>query len=92
MHRFSKKKLVYRKERFNIKSVLKILKPNCKIIELEKITEGAACTTLLAKKYIDNGTNLNTQFDGKTFNKITTAGVRKYLNNTYYQYYLQETK
>ena len=41
-------------ENFNIKSVLKILKPNCEIIELDKITEGAACTTLLAKKYINN--------------------------------------
>lgn len=41
-------------EKFNIKSVLKILKPNCEIIELDKITEGAACTTLLAKKYINN--------------------------------------
>ena len=40
--------------KFNIKSVLKILKPNCKIIELDKVTEGAACTTLLAKKYINN--------------------------------------
>lgn len=41
-------------EKFNIKSVLKILKPNCKIIELDKVTEGAACTTLLAKKYINS--------------------------------------
>ena len=29
---------------------LKILKPNCKIIELDHITEGAACTTLFCKK------------------------------------------
>ena len=41
-------------EKFNIKSVLKILKPNCKVIELDGVTEGAACTTLLAKKYINN--------------------------------------
>ncbi len=40
--------------KYNIKSVLKILQPNCKIIELDHITEGAACTTLLAKKYINN--------------------------------------
>ena len=39
-------------EKFNIKSVLKILKPDCQIIELDHVTEGAACTTLLAKKYI----------------------------------------
>ncbi len=40
-------------DKFNLKSVLKILKPDCKIIELDHVTEGAACTTLLAKKYID---------------------------------------
>ena len=41
-------------EKFNIKSVLKILQPNCKIIELDHLTEGAACTTLLAKDFINN--------------------------------------
>jgi len=41
-------------KKFNIKSVLNILKPNCKIIELDHLTEGAACTTLLAKKFINN--------------------------------------
>ena len=40
--------------KYNINSVLKILKPNCNIIELDEITEGAACTTLLAKKIINN--------------------------------------
>ncbi len=41
-------------QKFNLKSVLNILKPNCRIIDLDEVTEGAACTTLLAKKYIDN--------------------------------------
>ena len=41
-------------EKFNIKSMLKILQPNCKIVEINELTEGAACTTLLAKKYINN--------------------------------------
>ena len=41
-------------EKYNIGSVLKILKPNCKIIEIDQLTEGAACTTLLAEKFIDN--------------------------------------
>ena len=41
-------------EKYNLKSLLSALKPNCKIIELDHITEGAACTTLLAKEYIDN--------------------------------------
>ena len=40
--------------KFNIKSVLNILKPSCRIIELDHLTEGAACTTLLAKKFINN--------------------------------------
>ena len=44
--------------KYNINSVLKILKPNCKIIELDHITEGAACTTLLAKKFINSGNPL----------------------------------
>ena len=43
-------------EKYNIKSVLKILQPNCKIIELDHLTEGAACTTLLAKS---NSTHLD---------------------------------
>lgn len=28
--------------------------PNCKIVEVDGMTEGAACTTLLAKEFIDN--------------------------------------
>ena len=45
-------------DKYNIKSVLKILQPNCKIIELDHITEGAACTTLLAKEFINNSNPL----------------------------------
>ena len=45
-------------KKYNISSVLRILKPNCKIIELDQITEGAACTTLLAKKFINNSNPL----------------------------------
>tara|TARA_E500000178_G_scaffold327159_1_gene355994 strand:+ start:1319 stop:2704 length:1386 start_codon:yes stop_codon:yes gene_type:complete len=45
-------------EKYNINSVLKILKPNCKIIELDHITEGAACTTLLAKEFINTNNPL----------------------------------
>ena len=41
-------------KKYNIRSVLNILQPNCKIIELDRVTEGAACTTLLAKKFINN--------------------------------------
>lgn len=45
-----------------------------------------------AKNYIENGATLKIEFDGKTFNKTTTPAIRKYLNNTYYQYYLEEIK
>tara|TARA_B110000858_G_C17807295_1_gene478763 strand:+ start:4690 stop:6048 length:1359 start_codon:yes stop_codon:yes gene_type:complete len=41
-------------KKYNLKSVLNILQPNCKIIEIDGVTEGAACTTLLAKKFINN--------------------------------------
>ena len=45
-------------EKYNIISLLKILKPNCKIIEVDNLTEGAACTVLLAKKIINNNNPL----------------------------------
>lgn len=40
--------------KYNLDNFLKIITPNCKIIETEGITEGAACTTLLAKEFINN--------------------------------------
>jgi dTDP-glucose pyrophosphorylase len=40
--------------KFNISSTLKQLEPNCKIIQIDELTDGAACTTLLAKEYIDS--------------------------------------
>lgn len=41
-------------KKYNIRSLLQTMQPNCKIITVKKITKGAACTTLLSKKYIDN--------------------------------------
>lgn len=41
-------------EKYNLGVILNLIKPNCKIIQLDKITEGAACTTLLAKEFINN--------------------------------------
>jgi HAD superfamily hydrolase (TIGR01509 family) len=38
----------------NIVSLLKTLIPDCEIIILDKVTEGAACTVLLAKRLINN--------------------------------------
>ena len=45
-------------KKYNISSLLKTLKPNCKIILVDSLTEGAACTTLLAKKFINNDQSL----------------------------------
>jgi dTDP-glucose pyrophosphorylase len=40
-------------EKYNVSSLLKVISPNCKIVFVDKLTEGAACTTLLAENYID---------------------------------------
>lgn len=42
------------REQYNLDSLLNLITPNCKIVETDGVTEGAACTALLAKKYIDN--------------------------------------
>lgn len=41
-------------DKFNLDYFLKRLKKNCKIVICDKITEGAASTSLLAEKYINN--------------------------------------
>ena len=41
-------------EKYNLKHLLNLISPNCKIIQIDEMTEGAACTTLLAEKYINN--------------------------------------
>jgi HAD superfamily hydrolase (TIGR01509 family) len=42
-------------EKYNLKYLLNLItNNNCEIVQVEGITEGAACTTLLAKQYIDN--------------------------------------
>jgi len=51
-HIFIVQKEHYKK--YNLETVLKLIKPNCSIVQVEGVTEGAACTTLLAKKLIDN--------------------------------------
>ena len=42
------------RERFHLENMLPLIAPNCKIVEVEEMTQGAACTALLAKDYIDN--------------------------------------
>ena len=42
------------REKYNLDTLLSLITPGCKIVEVSSITEGAACTTLLAKEYINN--------------------------------------
>jgi len=46
------------REKYNLDTLLSLITPNCKIVEVEGITEGAACTALLAKEYINNNNPL----------------------------------
>jgi beta-phosphoglucomutase-like phosphatase (HAD superfamily)/dTDP-glucose pyrophosphorylase len=41
-------------EKYNLKYLLNLIAPNCTIVQVDGITEGAACTTLLAKEFINN--------------------------------------
>jgi len=45
-----------------------------------------------ARDFIANGKTINLEFDGKTWNIITEDIVKKYLNNSYYVYGLEQTK
>jgi HAD superfamily hydrolase (TIGR01509 family) len=40
--------------KYNLDTLLNLITPNCKIVEVDGMTGGAACTTLLAKEYINN--------------------------------------
>jgi len=42
------------RQKYNLDTLLNLITPGCKIVETDGVTEGAACTALLAKKYIDN--------------------------------------
>ena len=46
------------REKFNLDGLLTMLTPNCKIVEVDELTEGAACTALLAKELINTDTPL----------------------------------
>jgi HAD superfamily hydrolase (TIGR01509 family) len=41
------------REKYNLDTLLNLITPGCKIVETDGMTEGAACTALLAKEYID---------------------------------------
>jgi dTDP-glucose pyrophosphorylase len=42
------------REKYNLDTLLNLISPNCTIVEVDGVTEGAACTTLLAKELINN--------------------------------------
>jgi HAD superfamily hydrolase (TIGR01509 family) len=42
------------RKKYNLDSMLSLICPGCKIVEVDSVTEGAACTVLLAKEFIDN--------------------------------------
>ena len=41
-------------QQFALKALLNLISPGCEIVLVDSVTEGAACTTLLAKELIDN--------------------------------------
>jgi len=45
-------------EKYNLQYLLNLFTPGCNIVKVDGITEGAACTTLLAKEFINNDSPL----------------------------------
>lgn len=45
-------------EKYQLNSRLESIAPDCEIVSIDHITEGAACTVLLAERFIDNGNPL----------------------------------
>ena len=41
-------------EKYSLKNFLNVIAPNCKVVVVDRLTEGAACTVLLASNYINN--------------------------------------
>lgn len=64
-------------EEFNLASELERMAPGCTIITIDHVTEGAACTVLLAEKYIDSSDALmianSDQFVNTDFNDYLAA-------------------
>jgi dTDP-glucose pyrophosphorylase len=42
------------REKYNLDTLLNLITPGCKIVETDGVTEGAACTALLAKEHINS--------------------------------------
>jgi HAD superfamily hydrolase (TIGR01509 family) len=69
--------------KYNLKSFLNVIAPNCKIILVDELTEGACCTTLLAKDLINNDNPLlianSDQFmewsSGEFYHSVNSPGI-----------------
>lgn len=46
------------REKYNLDALLNLITPGCKIVQVNEITEGAACTALLAKEFINTNESL----------------------------------
>jgi dTDP-glucose pyrophosphorylase/predicted HAD superfamily phosphohydrolase YqeG len=69
-------------EKYNLQYLLNMITPNCNIVCVDHLTEGAACTTLLAKDLINTGDPLlianSDQFiewDSSSFMYSMTSGI-----------------
>lgn len=69
------------RSKYNLDQLLGLISDNPKIIEVDKLTEGAACTTLLAKELINND------------NPLIIANSDQYVewNSSEFMYKMQET-
>ena len=77
------------REKYNLDTLLNLITPNCKIVEVDGLTEGAACTTLLAKEHIDNDGIIFIAYTYITQNgpdKGHTMIITGYHGNTLYYY------
>ena len=45
-------------EKYNLQYMLQLVAPGCKIVQVDGVTEGAACTVLMAKELINNDDKL----------------------------------
>ena len=46
------------RQKYNLDSMLQLITPGCRVVEVDSLTQGAACTTLLARDNINNDSPL----------------------------------
>lgn len=69
------------REKYNLDSLLNLITPNCRVLEVDGLTEGAACTALIAKELINSD------------NPLFFANSDQYVdwNSSEFMYKMQET-